>query len=560
VASLPLISCPSSQALAGRAATLRNQSVRALFDADPERRPRSYHRTGCELELDFSRQLIDDDTLSLLLQLATEACLPSAMTRLLGGEAVNVTERRPALHSALRAPAGNNPEVDAVRDRMRHWSRRLRAGAQLGFRDEAIRDVVNIGIGGSDLGPRLIAEALGDDAGAVRCHFVANVDPEDLRACLAQLDPARTLFIVCSKSFKTEETRVNAEAARHWLRAAGASDASIARHFLAVSSNLGAAADFGIPADQCLPMWDWVGGRYSLWSAVGLSAAIALGWEAFEGLLAGAAAMDRHALETPPADNLAMLSALIDCWNSHFLGAGTLAVLPYSQRLRKLPDYLQQLVMESNGKRVALDGKPLPYHSAPILWGAAGTIGQHSFHQLLHQGTRLTALELVLPLSNPAAPAQHDRLVAHCLAQSAVFTSGRSAEDAREALLERGEPADTATALAPHLAMPGNRPHSLITFRQLNPEVLGALLALWEHRTYLNACLLGLNAFDQWGVELGKVVSGAIQEAMSLQTSLQESSRKAVPEAGQKAAPEKSPLLDTGTQRLLARWREAQTD
>jgi glucose-6-phosphate isomerase len=545
VASLPLISCPSSQALAGRAATLRNQSVRALFDANPERRPRNYHRHGCGLELDFSRQLIDDDTLSLLLQLAKEASLPAAMARLLGGEAVNVTEQRPALHSALRAPAGTDPEIDAARDRMRHWCLQLRGGTHRGFGGAAISDVVNIGIGGSDLGPRLIAEALGEDSSAPRCHFVANVDPEDLRSCLAPLDPARTLFIVCSKSFRTEETRVNAEAARHWLRAAGAPDDAIARHFLAVSSNLEAAADFGIPADHCLPMWDWVGGRYSLWSAVGLSAAVALGWEAFEGLLAGAAAMDRHALEAPASDNLPMLSALIDCWNSHFLGAETLAVLPYSQRLRKLPDYLQQLVMESNGKRVALDGSPLPYHSAPILWGSAGTIGQHSFHQLLHQGTRLTALELVLPLHNPAASAQHDRLVAHCLAQSAVFTSGRSAADAREALLERGEPADRAAALAEHLAMPGNRPHSLITFTRLNPEVLGALLALWEHRTYLNACLLGLNAFDQWGVELGKVVSGAIQEAMSSQESSQE--------AGQK-----TPLLDAGTQRLLVRWREAQ--
>jgi glucose-6-phosphate isomerase len=532
---LPLQSATARSLHCG-AERLRGHSLRTLFAEDSGRCDR-LRREACGLELDFSRQLLDGDVLQQLLALANEAQLPRAMRALIGGAEVNVTEGRPALHSALRAPRGSNGEVDAARDTMRRHVDELRGGARRGFSGETISDVVNIGIGGSDLGPRLIAEALGDSDTSPRCHFVANVDPDDLQRCLARLDPARTLFIVCSKSFGTEETKVNAEAARHWLRSAGAGEAQLAAHFLAVSSNLEAAAAFGIPGENCLPMWDWVGGRYSLWSAVGLSAAIALGWERFEALLAGAHAMDQHADTAPAADNLPMLCALIDCWNSHFLGAETLAVLPYAQRLARLPDYLQQLVMESSGKRVTSDGSPLPYHSAPVLWGSAGTIGQHSFHQLLHQGTRLTALELILPLDNPEAPAQHARLVAHGLAQSSVFAFGRSQDEALAALLSRGTEPGEAQRLAPHLAIPGNRPLSLLSFDRLTPRALGALLALWEHRTYLNACLLGINAFDQWGVELGKVVSGQIQAAM--------------------ASAEEDAGLDSATRRMLGRWRSA---
>mgnify|MGYP006272262555 CR=1 FL=1 len=522
--------------LAQHAARLRGTDLRQLLQDDPGRGKRLL-RESCGLELDLSRQRVDGPALEALLRLARDARLEDAMRDLQGGAEVNATERRAALHTALRAATGERAEVDRARERMRHWCERLQRGEHRGFDGAPISDVVNIGIGGSDLGPRLVAEALRPPAGP-RCHFVANIDPDDLRQQLRGLDPARTLFIVCSKSFRTEETRVNAEAARRWLHGAGAGRDRIGRHFIAVSSNLEAAADFGIPGDHCLPMWDWVGGRFSLWSAVGLSAAIAIGWERFEALLAGARAMDRHAREAPAGDNLPLLSALFDCWNCHFLGAGTLAVLPYAQRLARLPDFLQQLVMESNGKRVAADGSALPYHSAPVIWGSAGTIGQHSFHQLLHQGTRDCPLELLLPLRDAEDPRQHARLVAHCLAQSSVFVHGRSEEEARASLRARGETPERAAALAPHLAMPGNRPHSLLSFETLTPALLGALLALWEHRTFYNARLLGINAFDQWGVELGKVVSARIQEAMA-----------AAPGAAAEDA------LDAGTRRLLARWR-----
>jgi len=346
VAALPLKSA-AAESLAEQATRLRATGLRQLLQAEPQRCERMVRR-ACALELDFSRQLLDAPALEGLMDLAREAALPEAMRALQSGAEVNPTEQRAALHTALRAAPGTRPEVDEARALMRHWCKRLHRGEQFGFDGAPISDVVNIGIGGSDLGPRLIAEALRKDAGP-RCHFVANIDPDDLRHCLRGLNPSRTLFIVCSKSFRTEETRVNAEAARRWLRDAGAAGDKIGRHFIAVSSNLVAAAEFGIPEENCLRMWDWVGGRFSLWSAVGLSAAIALGWEGFEELLAGARDMDEHTLESAPGDNLPLLSALLDCWNSHFLGTGTLAVLPYAQRLHRLPDFLQQLVMESNG-------------------------------------------------------------------------------------------------------------------------------------------------------------------------------------------------------------------
>ena len=531
------LNSPIATALRALARTSATRDVSALFAQD-SLRSEHFRRSACGLELDYSRQRINAEALATLVSLGEEARLPTAMQQLQGGDCVNVTEGRPALHTALRDTAGGRPEVDAARATMRDWCEQLRGGEHRGFAGEPITDVVNIGIGGSDLGPRMVATALAGADAPLRVHFVSNIDPDDLSQCLAPLKPARTLFIVCSKSFRTEETRVNAEAARRWLHAAGASTDTLDRHFLAVSSNLEAAAAFGIPAAHCLPMWDWVGGRYSLWSAVGLSAALAIGWPAFEELLTGAAEMDAHALAAPAADNLPLLSALIDCWNSHFLGAGTLAVLPYSHRLRLLPDYLQQLVMESNGKAVDTDGTTLTYHSSPVLWGAAGTNGQHSFHQLLHQGTRNIAIELILPLANSDDPQQHARLVAHCLAQSSVFTHGRSADEALADLISRGETPARAAELTPHLTMAGNRQHNLLSMDRLTPRTLGALLSLWEHRTYFNAVLLGINAFDQWGVEMGKVVSGQIQAAMADNTATLEA-------------------LDAGTRRMLTRWREA---
>lgn len=518
--------------------------ITGLFDKDAQRAA-DFTATAAGLTLDYSKQLLDREALALLLQLAREADLPGGARALQGGAELNNTEQRPALHTLLRAasaPAGLEAayaEVEATRARMRHWADCLNAGHHRGFCGERITDVVNIGIGGSDLGPRLVTEALRPFHGAIACHYVANVDPADIQDCLLDLDPKTTLFIICSKSFRTEETLANALVAREWLRNAGASDADLDRHFLAITTNLAAASSFGISADNCLPLWDWVGGRYSVWSAVGLSTAIAVGWEHFEALLAGAAALDAHFSDAQPGQNLPMLMSLLEVWNCNCLGAGNQAILPYDDHLQRLPDFLQQLTMESNGKGVDRDGLPLDYASAPVLWGSAGTMGQHSFHQLLHQGTELCPVDFVLPLTtHTGMHEQHTRLVANCLAQSRTLMVGRSLEDAHKTLLARGCSAADAEHLAPHLAMPGNRPNSVITMDALNPHTLGALLALYEHRTFCSGVLWGINSFDQWGVELGKEISTQILGLLS----------------GEQGDAD----MDPATERLIAAWRAAQ--
>ncbi len=482
------------------------------------------------------------EALAALLALAQEAGLAQRIGELLDGGVVNNTENRPALHSLLRASDGAGQEarfaeVQATRERMREWSRRLEQGEHRGFSGRPITDVVNIGIGGSDLGPRLVSEALQPFRHHIRCHYVANVDPADLQDTLRELDPGTTLFIVCSKSFRTEETLTNSLAARTWMLGAGAAEADLERHFLAITTNLEAAADFGITPDNCLPMWDWVGGRYSVWSAVGLSCAIGLGWDNFAEFLAGAESMDRHFRDAPPERNMPLTLSLLEVWCCNFLGAGNWVVLPYDQNLRRLPDFLQQLTMESNGKRVSADGATLDYDTGPVLWGSAGTMGQHSFHQLLHQGTRSCPADFILPLTtHTSMEEQHRRLVANCLAQSRTLMVGRSREQAREALLARGVDPAEAERLAPHLAMPGSRPNNLITFDALTPRSLGALLALYEHRTFCSGQLWGINPFDQWGVELGKEIGGQILGVLS---------------GGEAQA------MDASTEAAIGNWRRA---
>ncbi|MFV0276235.1 MAG: glucose-6-phosphate isomerase [Parahaliea sp.] len=523
------------------ASALRSASVPALFDAEPDRAT-TFCATAAGLQLDYSRHLLDNAARAQVLELGAEAGLEARARELLSGVELNHTERRPALHSLLRA--GSAPgledkfaEVQATRKRMRHWAQRINRGEQTGFSGQAITDVVNIGIGGSDLGPRLVSEALRPFAGAIACHYVANVDPADLQDTLLELEPASTLFIICSKSFRTEETLTNSLAARSWLLNAGASEADLNRHFLAVTTNLAAAAEFGISGDHCLPLWDWVGGRYSVWSAVGLSCAITLGWEQFAQFLEGAAAMDAHFVSAPLAGNLPMLMSLLEIWYCNGFGAANHVVLPYDQGLDRLPDFLQQLTMESNGKAVAGDGGGLDYDTAPVLWGSAGTLGQHSFHQLLHQGTRLCPADFILPLSTHTGMVeQHARLVANCLAQSRAMLVGRDLEEARASLLARGVDAREAERLAPHLTMPGNRPNSIISFDALTPHSLGALIALYEHRTFCSGQLWGINPFDQWGVELGKEIGVDIFERMQ--------------------GVAKSAALDPATERLLDRWRQ----
>jgi glucose-6-phosphate isomerase len=541
--STPLTDLPAFGELQALAGALRHASIETLFQQEADRLD-TFCRSAAGLRLDFSKHLLDRAARDALLALAEQAQLPARARALLSGAEVNTTERRPALHSLLRATEAPGledklAEVEATRARMRYWVERLHGGEQRGFSGRAITDVVNIGIGGSDLGPRLVTEALAPFQGTIACHYVANVDPADLQGTLLELDPESTLFIVCSKSFRTEETLTNALAARDWLLQAGAGEAELERHFLAITTNLAAAAELGIPQANCLPMWDWVGGRYSVWSAVGLSCAIAVGWEHFAGFLAGAAAMDAHFGSAPVADNLPMLMSLLEIWYCNCLGAGNHVVLPYDQGLARLPDFLQQLTMESNGKRVASDGSPLPWDTAPVLWGSAGTMGQHSFHQLLHQGTRLCPADFILPLTTHTGMGeQHRRLVANGLAQSRTLLVGRNLEQARQSLRARGLDEAEAERLAPHLAMPGNRPNSVITLEAVTPHSLGALIALYEHRTFCSGQLWGINPFDQWGVELGKEIGADLLALMGGEA---------------REAP-----LDPATEALLVQWRNAQ--
>ena len=534
---------PAYGELQSHANTLQATSIESLFSADP-RRASDFTLEAAGLQLDYSKQLLHREALSALLQLAQQAELPQRIAALLAGEHINNTEDRPALHSLLRASVGTGlqdkfQEVAAARARMKSCADRLNRGEHKGYTGATITDVVNIGIGGSDLGPRLVTEALKPFQGDVSCHYVANVDPADLQDTLLDLAPESTLFIICSKSFRTEETLTNSLAARTWMLNAGATSTDLDKHFLAITTNLQAAADFGISPENCLPMWDWVGGRYSVWSAVGLSCAISVGWNHFEQFLSGAEAMYLHFRDSETGANMPVLLSLLEVCYGNFFGAGNHVVLPYDNSLQRLPDFLQQLTMESNGKRVSADGVDLDYATGPVLWGSAGTMGQHSFHQLLHQGRLLCPADFILPLTtHTGMTEQHRQLVANCLAQSRTLMVGRSVTAAHRALLQRGLDEAEATRLAPHLAMPGNRPSNVITMASLNPATLGALLALYEHRTFCSGQLWGINPFDQWGVELGKEIGVEI--------------------LGQLSGEASSTAMDPATDRLMAAWRQAQ--
>ena len=542
-ASPVLSQLPSYEVIKTKAESLRGASVVQMLEQDTDR-ANAFTLTAAGLQLDYSKQLIDPDAREALLKLAEEAAVPAAIASLFNGEKLNNTEQRPALHTLLRADdedalASEFDQVVAARASMRLWADRLNNGESVGFSGAVITDVVNIGIGGSDLGPRLVTEALRPFHGNVACHYVANVDPADLQNTLLNLQAETTLFIVCSKSFRTEETLTNSLIAREWMKNAGAQDADLDKHFVAITSNLQAAADFGISPDNCLPMWDWVGGRYSVWSAIGLSCAIAIGWDNFERFLAGAAAMDEHFKSAPLDQNMPLIMSLLEIWYVNFFDAENQVILPYDNSLQKLPDFLQQLTMESNGKRVSKEGDLLDYKTGPVLWGSAGTMGQHSFHQLLHQGTQLCPADFILPLTTHTGMAdQHRRLVANCLAQSRTMTVGRSVGEAKASLLERGLDEASASDLAPHLAMPGNRPNSIITMASLTPETLGALLALYEHRTFCSGVIWGINSFDQWGVELGKEIGVQVLGLMSGDSSFGS--------------------MDAATERLVREWQAEQ--
>ena len=515
-----LTASPAWQALARHAATMRTLHMRELFAQDPDRQ-RRFTLEAEGLRLDYAKHRITAETVELLLDLARAADVAGWRARMFAGERINSTEDRAVLHVALRNRAGTPirvdgadvmPAVDAVLARMQAFTDAVRGGAWRGHSGATITDVVNIGIGGSDLGPRMVCTALRPYARPdLRTHFVANVDGADLHYTLDGLDPGRTLFIVASKTFTTQETMANAAAARAWAVGRLGDEAAVARHFVAVSTNARAVAAFGIDPANMFEFWDWVGGRYSLWSAIGLPVALQVGFARFAELLEGAHAMDRHFATAPLAANLPVVLALLGVWYNNFLGAQSHAILPYDQLLARFAAYFQQGDMESNGKGVDRQGQPVDYETGPIIWGEPGTNGQHAFYQLLHQGTKLVPCDfLAAARGHTPYHDQHRKLLANCLAQSEALMRGKTAVEARAELAAQGLSGPALAALLPHKVFPGNRPSSTILYEQLTPFRLGSLLALYEHKIFTQGIIWNVNSFDQWGVELGKQLAGPI--------------------------------------------------
>ena len=502
-------------------------SLADLFAQEPNRATQwTFKAAG--ITLDLCRTPIHDNSLKRIVKYAQSQELESKIQQLLSGGELNTTERRAAHHTALRdifdSPASGHQQMARhTFERVCELADQLGSRQWLGANGNPITDVINIGIGGSDLGPRLVCAALdhGQLANSERpaVHFVANVDPVELDQVLATCQPSSTLIVVASKTFSTVETLENARAARQWLLRE-ILDADLGKHLIGITANIEKAVEFGIDAENLLPLWDWVGGRYSLWSAIGLPIAIAHGSQYFEQLLRGANAMDKHFCDSELNQNLPFLLAALDLINVNVCGAQSAAVLPYSHQLALLPAYLQQLCMESNGKSVRLNGEHVSHATSPVVWGSAGTVGQHSFHQLLHQGTGNIPIDFILPLRpNKASTfddARHRQLVANCLAQSKALTEGKSAAQALQELLAAGAGQEEAERLAPHKASPGNRCNTIIAMDELTPATLGALIALYEHKIFVQSVFWDINAFDQWGVELGKQLGGPIDTAMIL--------------------------------------------
>ncbi len=514
----PIDQTPAWAALRDHHAAVRDTHLRDLFAADPERATR-LTAEGAGLFLDYSKHRITSDTMPLLLDLARAAGVEERREAMFAGQRINVTEDRAVLHTALRVPPGDSLVIDgrdiaadvhAVLDRMADFAIRVREGEWLGHTGRRIRNVVNIGIGGSDLGPAMATEALrhyGDRA--MRFRFVSNVDGTDLRDALFDLDPAETLFVVSSKTFSTVETITNATSAREWLLAGlGGDRAAVGRHFVAVSTNEERVRAFGIDTANMFGFWDWVGGRYSMDSAIGLSLMVAIGPDDFRSMLSGFRDMDEHFLRAPLGQNLPVLMALLGVWYANFFGFESHAVLPYSQELSRFPAYLQQLEMESNGKSVGLDGSRVSWATGPIVWGTAGTNGQHAYYQLLHQGTHIVPADL-LGFVNPTTEVgpHHDLLMANLFAQAEAFAFGRT----RDEVAAAGVPARQVSARV----FEGNRPTSVILADRLTPRALGALVALYEHKVFVQGVIWGIDSFDQWGVELGKVLATRIAGELS---------------------------------------------
>jgi len=510
---------PQWRALQAHWDELAGVRMRDLFAQDPTRSERMSLQAA-HLFVDYSKNLITDQTLTLLFELAAAVDLPGWIRRMFAGEAINNTEGRAVLHIALRNRSDRPiqvdgkdvmPGVDQVLQRLGDFVATVRGGDWKGFTGKRITDVVNIGIGGSNLGPLMVCEALrpyqSDD---LRVHFVSNVDGTHLAETVRRLDPATTLFVVASKTFTTMETMTNAESARTWLvKALG--EAAVADHFVAVSTNESKVVAFGIDPRNMFGFWDWVGGRYSLWSAIGLPIALAVGMDRFVELLEGAHAMDEHFQSADLSENLPAILGLLGVWYANFAGARTHVVLPYDQSLRYLPAYLQQGDMESNGKRVTRAGDPVAYTTGPVVWGEPGTDGQHAFFQLIHQGTQLIPADFIAPVDshNPLGD-HHAKLMANFFAQTEALMRGRTQDEARAEMQAAGMSSASADALAPHRTFPGNRPTNTILMERLTPRSLGALIAMYEHRIFTQGVVWGVNSYDQWGVELGKQLAGVI--------------------------------------------------
>jgi len=511
---------PVWQELQAHHAAIVNLHLRDLFAADPGRFNTFSRRFG-DLLVDFSKHRITEETLGLLTELARQAQLPVWIERMFSGEMINHTEQRSVLHVALRNRSNRSilvkgqdvmPGVNEVLEHMRKFSEQIRRGKWRGHTGKRIRDVVNIGIGGSDLGPKMVCQALesyGDPT--LRMHFVSNVDGAHISHVLADCDPESTLFIVASKTFTTQETMTNAHTARAWLVRELSDESAVAKHFVAVSTNAEGVSKFGIDTANMFGFWDWVGGRYSLWSAIGLPIMVYLGMDNFLELQEGAHSMDEHFRTAPLEENLPVILALLGVWYIDFFGADSQVTLVYDDYLRSLPDYLQQLDMESNGKTIDREGQPVQVKTGPILWGGLGNNGQHAFYQLLHQGTHLVPADFLAPAHSPNPVGDHHSiLLANCLAQAEALMVGKTEAQARAELEKQGLSGEALEQLLPNKVFPGNRPSTSLFYRRLTPRVLGSLLALYEHKVFTQGVIWNINSFDQWGVELGKQLANAI--------------------------------------------------
>ncbi len=510
--------------------------MRELFAADPARFS-TMSLSACGLFLDYSKNRLTQETLDLLYRVAKEANLEAKIQAMFAGDIINRTEKRAVLHTALRSPATESiiaegqdivPEVQQTLNQMQEFVASVTSGHWKGYTGKAITDIVSIGIGGSFLGPKVVSQALRPYwITGLNCHFVANVDGTAISEKLKRLDPETTLFVMSSKSFGTQETLTNTLTAKAWFLAKGGTQADVAKHFVAVTSNVNKATEFGIDANNIFPMWDWVGGRYSLWSAIGLPIALLIGMDNFRALLRGAKKMDEHFIHAPLSENMPVIMGLLTLWYTDFFNAQSHVILTYDHYLRGLPAYIQQLDMESNGKSVTLDGNPVGLSTGPVIWGGEGTNGQHAYHQLLHQGTALIPADFIMPLQshNPIGE-HHDQLASNCFGQTQALMQGRTLDEALAELANSPLSDEDRLLIAKHKVMLGNKPSNTLLMDKLTPETLGSLIALYEHRTFVQGAIWDINSFDQWGVELGKSLGndilariGAAQDSTALDAS-----------------------------------------